>query len=167
MKWLTELLVPKHNKAGFSCGKPLLDDYFHRQAGQDMKRKLSACFVWEDATSRLVKGYYTLSNGGVDPQYIPGSFRKKLPPSYTSLPTTLLGRLAVDLRFQGSGVGQLLLIDALRRSFEASASIGSYAVVVDPIDEDASKFYAKFGFITLPDSGKMFLPMRTIADLFQ
>jgi hypothetical protein len=167
MKWLTELLHAKHDRAGFSCGKPALDNYFHRQAGQDVKRKLSACFVWEDAESGLVKGYYTLSNSGVDPQFIPDSFRKKLPPSYTSLPTTLLGRLAVDMRFQGSGAGQLLLIDALRRSCEASHSIGSYAVAVDPLDQDAAKFYGKFGFITLPDSGKMFLPMRTIGELFQ
>jgi hypothetical protein len=40
------------------------------------------------------------------------------------------------------------------------------AVVVDPIDEDAVRFYQKYGFILLPDSGKMFLPMNIIARLF-
>lgn len=167
MKWLTELLHAQHDRRGFSCGKPVLDDYFHRQAGQDVKRKLAACFVQEDAQTGLVTGYYTLSNGAVDQRYIPDAFRKKLPPSYTSLPTTLLGRLAVDVRFQGTGAGRLLLIDALRRSYEASGSVGSYAVVVDPLAPDATRCYGKFGFITLPDSGKMFLPMRTIADLFR
>lgn len=166
MSSLTELLNAKHRKAGFSCGKPMLDNYFHNQAKQDVKRKLTACFVWEDAESGLVKGYYTLSNSGVDPKYIPDSFRKKLPTSYDPLPTTLLGRLAVDVRFQGTGAGKLLLIDALRMSFEATGSIGSYAVVVDPLDGEAERFYTKFGFIALPDSGKMFLPMRTIKDLF-
>ncbi len=167
MEWLTELLHAKHDRAGFSCGKPILDNYFHRQASQDVRRRLSACFVWVDAESGLVKGYYTLSNSGVEQHFIPDSFRKKLPPSYTSLPTTLLGRLAVDTRFQGTRAGQLLLVDALRRSYEASKSIASYAAVVDPLDPDAARFYAKFGFITLPDSGKMFLPMNTISQLFR
>lgn len=166
MSGLTELLNSKHKKAEFSCGKPILDNYFHRQAKQDVKRQLAACFVWEDSESGLIKGYYTLSNSGVDSKYIPDSFRKKLPASYESVPTTLLGRLAVDERFHGTGAGKMLLIDALRMSIEASASIGSYAVVVDPLDTDAEKFYAKFGFIALPDSGKMFLPMRTVQELF-
>ena len=166
MNSLTELLNSKHKKAEFSCGKPILDNYFHRQAKQDVKRQLAACFVWEDSESGLVKGYYTLSNSGVDSKYIPDSFRKKLPSSYDSIPTTLMGRLAVDKRFHGTGAGKLLLIDALRMSYETSSSIGSFAVVVDPLDTEAEKFYAKFGFIALPDSGKMFLPMRTIKELF-
>ena len=61
----------------------------------------------------------------------------------------------------------MILIDAINRSFELSKTIGSFAVVVDPIDKDAERFYDKYGFIKLPDSGKMFLPMRTIRQLFQ
>jgi hypothetical protein len=60
-----------------------------------------------------------------------------------------------------------LLIDALKRSYEISKTIGSFAVVVDPIDQDAEDFYVKYGFIKLPDSGKMFLPMKTINQLFE
>jgi hypothetical protein len=44
--------------------------------------------------------------------------------------------------------------------------VGSMAVIVDPLDEAAVKFYTKYEFILLPDSGKMFLPMTTIAELF-
>ena len=40
------------------------------------------------------------------------------------------------------------------------------AVIVDPIDQEAIRFYKKYGFILLPDSGKMFLLMKTIAELF-
>jgi hypothetical protein len=55
------------------------------------------------------------------------------------------------------------LIDALKRSFfVAGESLGSIGVVVDPLDEDAVAFYKKFGFIVLPDSGKMFLPMADV-----
>jgi len=55
----------------------------------------------------------------------------------------------------------------LKRSYEISKTIGSFAVIVDPIDQDAENFYEKYGFIKLPDSGKMFLPMKTISQLFK
>jgi len=167
MNELTENLNSKHRKKEFSCGKDMLDDYFQKQANQDIKRKLSACFVVNDKATDLVKGYYTLAQNSLDQNLIPTQFQKKLPKSYKSIPTTLLGRLAIDNRFQGKGIGKLLLIDALRRSYEISKSIGSFAVVVDPIDKDAEHFYTKYGFIKLPDSGKMFLPMNTIKTLFE
>ena len=166
MNELTENLSSNHRKKEFSCGNEMLDNYLHRQANQDIKRKLSACFVLNDKETNLLKGYYTLANNSLDQELIPEGFKKKLPNSYKSIPTTLLGRLAIDTRFQKQGIGKLLLIDALRRSYEISESIGSFAVVVDPIDEDAERFYDKYGFIELPDSGKMFLPMKTIKTLF-
>ena len=98
---------------------------------------------------------------------IPENLLKKLPPAYDNLPVTLLGRLAVDKAFQGQGLGCLLLIDALKRSYNtAVSSVGSIAVVVDPIDEKARNFYLKYGFIDLPDSGRMFIPMGTVAQLY-
>jgi len=167
MNELTENLHSAHRKKEFSCGKDMLDDYLHKQANQDIKRKLSACFVLNDKETDLLKGYYTLANNSIPQEVIPNEFQKKLPNSYKSIPTTLLGRLAIDNRFQKQGVGKLLLIDALRRSYELSKIIGSFAVVVDPIDEDAERFYDKYGFIKLPDSRKMFLPMNTIKELFE
>jgi predicted GNAT family N-acyltransferase len=167
MNHLTEILNSGHKKNEFSCGKELLDNYLHRQANQDIKRKLSACFVIKDQETNLLKGYYTLANNSIPQETIPKQFQKKLPKSYFSIPTTLLGRLAIDNRFQGKGVGKLLLIDALKRSYEISKNIGSFAVVVDPLDEDAENFYGKYGFIKLPDSGKMFLPMNMIKELFE
>jgi predicted GNAT family N-acyltransferase len=167
MKQLTENLNASHNKKEFSCGNIMLDEYFHKQANQDVKRKLAACFVLRDEHSSLVKGYYTLSSNGIPQDFIPIEFQKKLPNSYSTLPTTLLGRLAVDNRFKGQGLGKILLIDALQKCYEISKSIGSFAVVVDPIDQEAILFYTKYGFITLPDSGKMFLPMNTIKTLFE
>lgn len=167
MSQITENLKPEHRKKEFSCGKEMLDNYLHKQANQDIKRKLSACFVLNDSETNLIKGYYTLANNSIYQELIPNKFQKKLPKSYTSIPTTLLGRLAVDNRFQGKGVGEILLIDALKRSYEISKSIGSFAVIVDPLDKDAENFYNKYGFIVLPDSGKMFLPMNTIKALFE
>lgn len=164
----TEILSNSHKKLklDFSCGKELLDTYLRTQASQDVRRKLSACFVSLDPNSGLIQGYDTLSNNSIPLDKVPDSFKNQLPNSYHSIPTTLLGRLAVDERFKGTGVGKMLLIDALRKSYEISKSIGSFAVVVDPLDEDAENFYTKYGFIFLPDSRKMFLPMKTIERLF-
>jgi GNAT superfamily N-acetyltransferase len=167
MNPITRSLNSGHRKNKFSCGKQMLDNYLHRQANQDIKRKLSACFVIIDHETNLIKGYYTLSNNSIPQKFIPKKFQKRLPKTYSYLPTTLLGRLAVDIRFQGKGIGKLLLIDALIRSYELSKSIGSFAVIVDPLDKDAEMFYNKYGFIELPDSGKMFLPMNTIKELFE
>jgi predicted GNAT family N-acyltransferase len=167
MSYKTEPLSSSHKKKNFACGKTLLDNYLHTQAKQDMKRKLSVCFILADDQNN-VKGYYTLSNASIQRDWLSDEIRAKLPPSYANLPTTLLGRLAIDNAYKGNGLGATLLIDALKRAYDTSVtSIGSMAVVVDPIDDDATKFYLKYGFIKLPDSGKMFLPMETISQLFK
>jgi len=166
MSYLTETLHSKHNKKAFSCGKGMLDNYLHYQANQDVKRKLSACFVLIDTETQRIKGYYTLANNSIPLNMIPAELQKKMPKSYSSIPSTLLGRLAVDNRFQGMGIGKILLIDALKRSYEIAKTIGSFAVIVDPLDNDAENFYEKYGFIKLPDSTKMFLPMKTIESIF-
>lgn len=167
MSQISEPLNSKHKKADFSCGMEMLDNYIHKQANQDIKRKLAACFVIKEPETDLIKGYYTLSNSNIPLEGIPNEIRRKLPSAYEAIPTTLLGRLAIDTKFQGQGIGKLILVDALKRSYELSKIIGSFAVVVDPIDQNAEKFYEKYGFIKLPDSKKMFLPMKTIGQLFE
>lgn len=165
MAFLTVPLSSSHKKESFGCGKTLLDNYLHRQAKQDVKRKLSACFVLPDDENN-VKGYYTLSSSSIERDLLPEEIVKKLPPSYLDLPVILMGRLAVSQNYQGQGIGEILLIDALKRSYNVSREIGSMAVIVDPLDKDAIRFYEKYEFIALPDSAKMFLPMSTIAKLF-
>ncbi|MFL5747764.1 MAG: GNAT family N-acetyltransferase [Niastella sp.] len=165
MSYLTIPLNASHKKKDFNCGKPLLDNYLHTQAKQDVKRKLSACFVLE-GDHGIVQGYYTLSSASIKKDILPEAIVKKLPPAYRDFPVTLLGRLAVDSSYRGKRLGELLLLDALRRCYDASENIGSMAVIVDPLDRDAEMFYLKYGFIALPDSGKMFIPMETVSELF-
>ena len=167
MSYLTEPLDTKHSRNNFCCGKDLLDNYFWTQAKQDVKRKLSACFVLVDNETGKISGYYTLSSNSISNDLIPESFKKKLPKSYLSIPTVLLSRLAIDKVFQGQGIGKLLLIDSLKRCYDTSKSVGTFAVIVDPLDKEAERFYEKYGFINLSDSGKMFLPMKTIEELFE
>jgi predicted GNAT family N-acyltransferase len=167
MSYSTEPLHSSHKKKNFNCGNVLLDNYLHTQAKQDVKRKLSACFILADQDSNI-KGYYTLSSTAISRNLLPDEIKTKLPPSYKDLPATLLGRLAIDKTYKGQGLGAHLLMDALKRSYDTSVnSVGSIAVIVDPIDMEAEKFYRKYGFILLPDSGKMFLPMETILKLFK
>jgi ribosomal protein S18 acetylase RimI-like enzyme len=164
MSFITVPLDSTHDKEDFICGKTLLDTYLQKQAKQDVKRRLSSCFILSDG--KKVKGYYTLSAAAVERRFLPQEIVKKLPPSYNDLPAILLGRLAISENYQGQGLGEMILMDALKRSYFASLQVGSMAVVVDPLDEAAVKFYQRYDFILLPDSGKMFLPMATIANLF-
>lgn len=164
---MIELLDKKHNRADFDCGKELLNNYLKHQAGQDVKRKLSACFVLAESATNTIQGYYTLSNNSIPLSSFPEPIQKKLPKAYGSIPTTLLGRLAIDQRYQGKGIGKILLIDALKRSYSISEEIGSFAVVVDPRDQEAEAFYEKYDFIKLPDSGKMFIATKTLKELFE
>lgn len=159
---LTVTLNSSHKKNSFVCEEPSLENYLRKQAGQDVKRQVAACFVLEGAGGGI-KGYYTLSADSVDRSLIPELLQKKLP--YKNLPVTLLGRLARDSNYKGQGIGELLLADALRRAYQASATIGAWAVVTDPINEKARAFYQSFGFISL-ESGRMFIPMETIKASF-
>jgi predicted GNAT family N-acyltransferase len=165
--YLTELLNSGHNRKEFNCEQYMLNNYLYFQANQDMKKNLSACFVWSDSQTQRIKGYYTLSSNSIPIETVTEQYRKKLPPAYHSIPTILLGRLAVDICFQKMGTGKLLLIDALKRSYNLSKSLGSFAVAVDPLDDSVRRFYGKYGFIALVDSGKMFIPMNTVKQLFE
>lgn len=166
MNYLTKPLDNSFDRTNFCCGKPSPDHYIQKQVSQDIRRKLAVCFIIPDAANQI-KAYYTLSNDSISLDNLPEDLRIKFPKAYTHLPVTLLGRLAVDRKFHGNGLGKLLLIDALKRSYEVSLkSIGSIAVVASPLDDDAEAFYKKFGFFNLSDSQKMFLPMKTISKLF-
>lgn len=166
MNYVTEVLSSTHRKDNFECGKPMLDNYLTRQAGQDMKKGLAVCYVITAEDEMTVAGYYTLSSNSIPKAMIPELFSKKFPNSYDSIPTILVGRLAVDSKFQGEGFGSDLLIDALKRSWGASKKTGIFAVVLDPLDEEATRFYEKYGFLELMDSRELFLPMKSIERLF-
>jgi predicted GNAT family N-acyltransferase len=163
---MIEALNRYHNRDHFDCGNPQLNEYFRHQAGQDIKRKLAAYFVLS-FDNKNVLGFYTLSNVSISATLFPSNLQKKIPQSYVALPCTLIGRMAIEKKHQGKGLGKILLMNALKKSHEISKEIGSYAVIVDPIDQAAEAFYSKYDFIPLPDSKKMFLPMTTLQALFK
>lgn len=153
------------DRSNFDCGVEALDRYLRQQAGQDAKRFIAT--TWLLTGERGIAGYYTLSASSVDLSELPPDQVKQLRlPRYPKVPVTLLGRLAVDARYRGQGLGQLLLADALKRSFLATAQVASVAVIVDAKDEGAEAFYAYHGFLPFPDRrARLFLPMATIVKL--
>jgi GNAT superfamily N-acetyltransferase len=160
-----EALGKQHDLDGFQCGVASLDAYLKTQASQDMRRKANAVFVLTpvNAPAKIV-GYFTLCAYGVAPGSIPDAAQKYIP-RYPLVRATLLGRLAVCAEWQGRGVGSILLAKALAKAFENADVVSSSMVVVDAIDERTARFYQAHGFIALPDSMRLILPMRTIAGL--
>src|SRR6266581_2612434 len=131
--WVIELLRSNHDRADFSCGNASLDRYLREQAGQDLRRACATPFVLApERGDTAILGYYTLSSYGIDVGELPADVARKLP-RYPLIPATLLGRLAVDLRYHRQGVGEFLLLDALHRTLVQSAEIAAAAVVVDAI----------------------------------
>lgn len=159
-----EILDPAiHRRDEFACESPELTEFLRTRARKEAKSRTSACFVLVPvADPGQIVGYYTLSATSIELEKPPVELTKKLP-RYPRLPATLLGRLARSLAFKGQGIGDLLMVDALKRSYENSSVIGSVAVVVDPKDAPATKFYGTFGFQPL-DEQKMFLPMKSVPE---
>ena len=161
-----EPLGKKHDRVAFSCGDDALDTYLKKRASQEAKKKIATTFVMADSRTSAGIGYYTLSATSILLADLSDETVRKLP-KYPHVPVTLLGRLAIDSRYQGRGYGELLIVDALRRALQATTEVASNAVVVDAINERARSFYEHYEFCAFPDRKlRLFLPMKTIADLF-
>jgi predicted GNAT family N-acyltransferase len=166
LSFTIEPLGAHHNRAAFSCGNASLDDFIKTKARKENELGYCAVFILvEEQGSQPIVGYYSLSSHSVTVEGIDAVSRKKLP-KYPVVPTALIGRLARDLRFRGQGVGQFLLVDALKRALQSSEQVGSHAVTVDAIDDEAIAFYAKYGFVPLiGHKNRLFLPMASIKRL--
>ena len=159
-----------HSESGFSCDEPALDRFFAIHALANDWRGLGRTFVLEGTLSefagvRGVLGFYTLSMAGLDATRLPTAHRVGLP--RYPVPVALIGRLAVERRAQGRGVGQRLLVDAMARIASAAQQVACLGVVVDAKNAPAVRFYERFGFEVL-DTGerfpvRMFLPVATAA----
>jgi predicted GNAT family N-acyltransferase len=135
------------------------------QASQDMRRKANAVFVMvPEESPSWIAGYFTLCAYGLSRETIPEAAQKHIP-RYPLVSATLIGRLAISKDSRGMGLGSVLLAKALQKAYQNAAVVGSSMVVVDAIDESAVRFYQAHGFIKLPESMRLILPMSTIAQL--
>ena len=155
-----EPLGPQHDRASFSCGEPPLDAYLQRQASQDVRRRVAQVFVLIGDTPEAVAGYYSLSAASFERAELPEAQAKKLP--HYPVPAAILGRLAVDRRYQGRGHGETLLLDAVHRVVRASSAVAMHAVIVDALNDAAARFYARYGFVPfVSDPRRLALPLDT------
>ena len=148
-----------HDRGAFKSGSEPLDTYFKERVTQDIRRRITACFVALSGDGRIA-GYYTLASASVFLGDLPAELTKKLP-RYPSVPAVRMGRLAVDQAFRGQGLGGALLADALTRVVRSE--IAAYALVVDAKDEKAAKFYRHHGFLQIATKPlTLFLPLATV-----
>ena len=149
------------DRSDFGCGEPSLDAYIRAGVGQDVRRQIATAFIAVDAAAGTLAGYYTLSATQVLFTDLDEDWRKRLP-RYPSLPAVLVGRLAVDERFKGRGLGGVLLFDAARRTM--ASDIAARFMVVDALNEDAARFYEHHGFRRVPDDARrLFVPLATLS----
>lgn len=163
MSWLVVPLAAGHQRERFCCGVAQLDAYIRNYAGQHARKDVGRTFVALAPGENQVLGYYTLSATSVDFDRVPEALRKKLPRYH--LPTALIGKLAVDE--SAKGLGELLLLDVLRRIVDVSGEMAIYAAEVHALDQPAATFYARYGFQAFLDQPQhLFLPLATIKQLF-
>ena len=147
-------------KAKFDCGYPELNQYLSRYALKNDRLSIGKTFV-ALTDMQEVAGYLTVRSAQIAANSLPEDITAALP--RYPVPAFRIGKLAVDLRFQGSGVGRWTLTQALRKALEVSQTVGVFAVLVDAIDEKAKGFYLKYGFIPFEAHPlTLFLPLTTI-----
>jgi hypothetical protein len=160
-----EPLGEQHNRAAFSCGVESLDKYFRGDPiRQDVSRRVTNAFVLTP-DGESVAGFYTLSPISILSVDLPPTLAKKLPSR--PIGATLIERMGRDISQQGKGIGEILLMDALHKAWQASKLVSCWAVVVDA-KVGARDFYIKYDFIpfaTQPD--RLFLLMKKIDLLFE
>jgi len=154
-----ESLSAEHDVEPFSCGRPALDVWLKTRALSNQEKGFTVVMAVHEA-GRVV-GYYGLAPTAVLATTVPRSIRTGQPPS--PIPCLLLGQLAVDRAWAGQGVGTALLAHALQRCVVGARLIGSRAVVVNALDDEAARFWAGRGFVASKDDALVLF--RSIADI--
>ena len=139
-----------HDRNGFDCGVPELNNYLKHLAEQHRRKGVSTPFVLVDTDApNEILGYYCLSAAQVDAAVLRESDRKKLP--RYPVPCFRMGRLAIRKDRHGQGIGKLLLACAVDRCLKARSDVAAYALIVDAKDENARQFYEHYGFVAFSD----------------
>lgn len=138
-----------HDRNDFDCGEMALNNFLQRLARQQADKDFNRTYVAVEVGAAQIHGFYSVSSASIDFQNWPVALRL---PRYP-VPVLRIGRLAVDLRAQGKGIGVALLQHAMHLAASTAEKIGLYAVVVDAKNEAVANFYARYGFQRFPDQG--------------
>lgn len=139
-------LSETHITADFSCGIDTLDSWLKTKAGRNEKIHASRTYVL--CEDHRVVGYYALASGSVATSIAPRKLKRNMP---DPIPVMVLGRLAIDHRYQGQGLGKALLRDAILRVLQAADIAGIKAILVHALSDEAKRFYEEYGFIAFKD----------------
>jgi predicted N-acetyltransferase YhbS len=150
-------ITATHILADFDCGVDSLNIWLKRQSMKNETSGASRTFV--ACTNHQVIGFYALASGSVNRKGAPGKIKRKMP---EPIPVMVMGRLAVDIRWQKSGIGRGLLKDAVIRTIKAAEYAGIRALVVHALSEDTKEFYLRHGFLESPlNQFTLMLPLPT------
>jgi len=159
--FVIEPLNANHDRSTFKSGVEALDRYFASQATQDIRRRMSACFVAGERGTTTIAGYYTMATSSMPlPDLAPDTAKKM--PRYPLVPAVRIGRLAVSASHRGKGIGAGLLLDGIARAFRAE--ITAFALVVDANDDAAAAFYEHHGLVAFASAPMtLYLPLAEAA----
>ncbi|OGT65050.1 MAG: hypothetical protein A3J38_09880 [Gammaproteobacteria bacterium RIFCSPHIGHO2_12_FULL_45_9] len=156
-KFTIEPLSNKHDRSGFDCGVDDLNRFIKQYALQNQKKHFVRTYVC-CAVSEIV-GYYSLAFGSVHQEEAPLSLTQGM--GKYQVPAIILGRLAIDKKYQGKGFGMALLKDAILRAKQAEQIGGLRVIIVHAKDANAQAFYIKYGFLTSQDDPfTLFFPIE-------
>ncbi len=162
--WREEPIGRHHDRKRFDCGVPELNDYLSRYARRNHQSGGAKTFVAvSPAEPARVLGFYAISPGAVEFTRMPANLTKRL--GRYDLPVFRLGHLAVDRSVQGQGLGGDLLLAAGARALAVAAEVGGVALAIDAKDDNAARWYERFGALSLLDDPlKLILPLAVLAD---
>ena len=164
LNWREEPIGRHHDRKGFDCGSPDLNEYLKRYARQNHETGGAQTFVavLPNEPTRIL-GFYSISPGAIEFARVPSQLTKKL--GRYDVPVFRLGRLAINLSRQGQGLGGELLLAAGERALAVAAEVGGIALVIDAKDDQAVRWYERFGALSLLDDPlTLVLPLSAIAE---
>lgn len=164
LNWREEPIGRHHDRRGFNCGSPDLNEYLERYARQNHETGGAKTFVavLPNEPTRIL-GFYSISPGAIEFARVPSHLTKTL--GRYDVPVFRLGRLAIDLSRQGQGLGGELLLAAGERALAVAAEVGGIALVIDAKDDHAVRWYERFGALSLLDDPlTLVLPLSAIAE---
>jgi GNAT superfamily N-acetyltransferase len=167
MIWDEAPFAKHHDRAALDCGDPDLNIYLQRHARQNHERGGAKCFVAVPAeTPALIVGFYTLSPASLEYSRTPALAKKGL--ARYDVPVFRLGRLAVDQKLQGRGLGGALLLRAAARCICVANDVGGVGLLIDAKNERTAQWYASYGALPLLDAPlSLVLPLAVAADALQ
>jgi len=161
----TELLSGNHDRESFDCGEPALNEFLLKTARQHIRKGISRTFVLIDETvPNDILGYYTLTACEIHSDQFPEKYRKKYP---FIVPGAKLARMAVHLKHHRKKYGTAMMGNAIERILSVADNIGIIGFFVDAKNNDAKIFYQRFGFLSLSEPLKLFLPLQTLQKAYE